>query len=123
MKPFARMILVSSLALAGVVTTYIILKRRRKRRDAECASKTRPQDVQPLRDDVREKISPRRFKWQRSVEARKQAAHDGLTARKTFLSAALPESERSAVPRNRNEYADDVCALKSVLLNCDKADY
>ena len=63
MKPFARMILVSSLALAGVVTTYIILKRRRKRRDAECASKTRPQDVHPLRDDVREKISPRRFKW------------------------------------------------------------
>jgi hypothetical protein len=62
-------------------------------------------------------------RWQRSVEARKQAAHDGLTARKTFLSAALPESERSAVPRNRNEYADDVCALKSVLLNCDKADY
>ena len=63
MKPFARMILVSSLAHEGVVTTYIILKRRRKRRDAECASKTRPQDVQPLRDDVREKISPRRFKW------------------------------------------------------------
>ena len=35
-------------------------------------------------------------RWQLSVEARKQAARDGLTTRKTFLSAALPESERSA---------------------------
>ena len=43
-------------------------------------------------------------RWQRSVEARKQAAHDGLTARKTFLSAALPESERSAVPEDFYAY-------------------
>ena len=57
------MILVLSLALVGVVTTYIILKRRRKRRDAECEVKTRPQDVQPLRDDVAKNVSPRRFKW------------------------------------------------------------
>ena len=48
MKPFARMILVSSLALA---VAFI----------GGCD------------------------RWQRSVEARKQAAHDGLTARKTFL--------------------------------------
>lgn len=63
MKPFARMILVSFLALVGVVTTYIILKRRRKRRDAECEVKTCPQDVQPLCDDVAKNVSPRRFKW------------------------------------------------------------
>ena len=63
MKPFARIIVVSFLALVGVVTTHIILKRRRKRRDAECAAKTRPQGVQPLRDDVAKNVSPRRFKW------------------------------------------------------------
>lgn len=36
-------------------------------------------------------------RWQRSVEAHKQAARDGLTARKAFLAGALPESVRSAV--------------------------
>ena len=68
MRPFARIILVSSLALA-VVTFF-----------GGCD------------------------RWQRSVEARKQAAHDGLTARKTFLSAALPESERSTVPEDFYAY-------------------
>ena len=68
MKPFARIILVSSLALAALA--FLVGCDR----------------------------------WQRSVEARKQAAHDGLTARKTFLSAALPESERSAVPEDFYAY-------------------
>ena len=43
-------------------------------------------------------------RWQRSVEARKQAAHDGLTTRKAFLAASLPESERSAVPEDFYAY-------------------
>ena len=68
MRPFARIILVSSLVLAAVAFL------------GGCD------------------------RWQRSVEARKQAARDGLTARKTFLSAALPESERSAVPEDFYAY-------------------
>ena len=43
-------------------------------------------------------------RWQRSVEACKQAAHDGLTARKAFLAGALPESVRSAVPEDFYAY-------------------
>ena len=43
-------------------------------------------------------------RWQRSVEARKQAARDGLTARKAFLAASLPESERSTVPEDFYAY-------------------
>ena len=68
MKPFAQMVLVSSLAL--VAGTFL----------GGCE------------------------KWQRSVEARKQAARDGLTARKAFLAGALPESERSAVPEDFYAY-------------------
>ena len=41
---------------------------------------------------------------QRNVEARKQAARDGLAVRKAFLAAALPESERSAVPEDFYTY-------------------
>ena len=43
-------------------------------------------------------------RWQRSVEARKQAVRDGLTARKAFLAASLPESERSTVPEDFYAY-------------------
>ena len=43
-------------------------------------------------------------KWQRNVEARNQAARDGLEARKAFLVAALPESERTAVPEDFYAY-------------------
>ena len=61
---FGAVVQLSSLVLlVGAVAAYFITKRRRKRRDAEYAAKTRPQDVQPLRDDVEEKVSPRRFKW------------------------------------------------------------
>ena len=68
MRPFARIILVSSLVLAAVAFL------------GGCD------------------------RWQRSVEARKQAARDGLTARKAFLAGALPESERSAVPEDFYAY-------------------
>ena len=63
MKPFARTILVSSLALA-VVTFF-----------GGCD------------------------RWQRSVEACKQAAHDGLTARKAFLAGGA--SRICALGRSR----------------------
>ena len=43
-------------------------------------------------------------KWQRSVEARNNATRDGLVARKTFLTSALPESERVAVPEDFYAY-------------------
>ena len=43
-------------------------------------------------------------KWQRSVEARNQAARDGLEARKAFLAAVLPKSERAAVPEDFYAY-------------------
>ena len=43
-------------------------------------------------------------RWQRSGEARNQVARDGLAARKAFLAAALPESERSAVPEDFYAY-------------------
>ena len=68
MKPFARVVIVSSIALAAVAFL------------GGCD------------------------RWQRSVEARKQAARDGLTARKAFLAAALPESERSAIPEDFYAY-------------------
>ena len=43
-------------------------------------------------------------KWQRSIEARNKAAHDGLVVRKAFLASALPESERAAVPEDFYTY-------------------
>lgn len=94
----------SFVLLVGAVTTYFVKKRRRKRRDAECAARTRPQDVEPLCDDVAEKVSPRRFKWlnlcDNHYSALVESLQSQLSRRPDVWGAGLwPDAETEEIAR------------------------